>query len=201
MSGAHRAERAHSRQGRPLPALLLARVALLGATGGLGTFAYWNDVETVSGGTITAGSLDLTVEGVQGPYTWSALEMESMAPGESVAADLTIANAGTTPFTVQVRGTAAGALAPYVTTTVYVGGKATADTLFPRNESCSGTAGPAAQLTSPTPVLLATTDVLQPPAGSTSLCVVMTLHAAAPKAVQGTLIEASFKLDAMQVRS
>lgn len=84
MTGAHRAQRTGGTRRRSVQALLVAAALLLGATGGLGTLAYWNDVEAVRGGTITAGSLDLTVDGVQGPYTWSALTMEQMAPGESL---------------------------------------------------------------------------------------------------------------------
>lgn len=83
MSGAHRAARVRARQGRPLPGLLLAGAVLLGATGGLGTLAYWNDTEVVTGGTVEAGSLDLSVEDSTGVVVgpWDQLTLASMAPG------------------------------------------------------------------------------------------------------------------------
>lgn len=203
MSGAHRAERAHSRQGRPLPALLLALVALLGATGGLGTLAYWNDVEAVRGGTITAGSLDLTVDGVQGPYTWSALTMEQMAPGESLAADLTIRNAGSTPFTVVMSGTATGGLATHLTVTAHVGGTATSVDLYPRKETCGGAPASATRTLGVDPQDLATTGTVGPttgPGSSITICVVLTLPSDVPLAAQGTWIEPRFALTATQVQ-
>ena len=76
-----------------------------------------------------AGSLDVTVDGQEGNptrYEWSALQMVNMAPGESVAASLPISNAGTTPFTFEVTGTAIGtggvSLLPYVKVRVRTGG-------------------------------------------------------------------------------
>ncbi|GHJ59577.1 hypothetical protein NOK12_20950 [Nocardioides sp. OK12] len=203
MSGAHRAEKV-PRRGRPLSGLLVAAAVLLGATGGLGTFAYWNDVETVSGGTVTAGSLDLTVNGVQGPYVWNVLQMNDMAPGESVAASLVIENAGSTPFTVTVTGAAAttGAVSvlPYVTATVRVGGTASSDDDYPRTETCSGgTLAFESKLTTASQPLATTTVIPRSP-GSSTLCVSLSLAGAAPMDVQRSTFTPSFELTATQVR-
>lgn len=205
MSGAHRAERTRGARRRPLTALLLAGAVLLGLTGGPGTLAYWNDTETVQGGVVTAGSLDLTVEGVQGPYTWAGLQMSDLVPGESVAAELTIQNAGTTPFTVVLTGTATGGLAPHVTATAYVGGTATSDETYPRAETCEGaapgTAGTlgatARPLTSPVTVGVPT----GPGTGEATLCVVLALPPTTAPAAQGTSITPSFAITATQAQS
>lgn len=185
MSGAHRAEHARDRRRGPLPVLVLAAAVLLGATGGLGTLAYWNDVETVSGGTVKAGSLDLTVAGAQGPYTWNALQMSDMAPGESVAAQLAVQNAGTTPFELNVTGATSGALATYVTVGIHLGGSATSDDTYPRTEECVGGMGTTARVE---------------PGASTTLCVVLSLEPRAPNEMQGASVASTFTLTATQVQ-
>jgi predicted ribosomally synthesized peptide with SipW-like signal peptide len=198
MSGAHRAERAHIRQGRPLPALLLALVALLGATGGLGTFAYWNDVETVSGGTITAGSLDLTVEDSNSVAVskWNQLTLGNIAPGESVAAALTIRNVGTTPFTVAVAASGTGLLMPAVDVAVASGvAPVTTSSSYPRRQTC-GVATDRPLGGSPTWDLAGT--VL--PGGSIQLCVRLALRVTADNTLQGKTITPSFTLTATQVQ-
>lgn len=195
MSGTHRAERAH---GRPLPALLLTLVALLGATGGLGTFAYWNDVETVSGGTVTAGSLDLTVEDSNGIAVgqWNQLTLANFAPGESVAAALTVRNVGTTPFTVAVAASGTGLLLPAVDVAVASGvAPVTVSPTYPRRQTC-GVATDRPLNGSPTWDVAGTV----PPGGSVQLCVRLALQVTADNTLQGKTITPSFTLTATQVQ-
>lgn len=185
MSGARRRDRVREPRRRPLPVLVLAGALLLGATGGVGTLAYWNDVETVSGGTVRAGSLDLQVQGVQGPYTWDVLQASDLAPGESVAAELSVRNAGTTPFDLDVHSETTGVLAPYVTVTIAVGGAATSDDTYPRSETCAGGKGTIGRLD---------------PGGTTTLCVVLSLDPRAPNEAQGAAFVPTFTLTATQVQ-
>ena len=204
MSGTHRAERANRLRRRPSQALLLAGALLLGATSGLGTLAYWNDVETVSGGTITAGTLDLTVEGVQGPYSWSDLKMDAMAPGESVAAELSIQNAGSTPFTLTVTGAATGtgtvSLLPYVTATIRMDGTASPDEDYPRTETCSGGTVTFSSPLTTTSQVVATSGVIAGGSGTASMCVSLALSGTAPMDVQRSTVMPTFQLTATQVR-
>ena len=212
MSGAHRAEKVR-RRGRPLSGLLVAAAVLLGATGGLGTFAYWNDVETVKGGVVTAGSLNLSVNDSEGiaVETWGGLVLPDMAPGESVAAALTLRNVGTTPFTVEMFGSAeapvganGGSLLTYVTALARVNGVVVpdADGAFPRIVTCSGGSGIAASTLGGAPRSMATTGVISPtsPGDSVTFCVQLTLPAVGtPNGVQGATFKPTFTFTATQV--
>ncbi len=164
---------------------MVAGALLLGATSGLGTLAYWNDVETVSGGTVTAGSLDLTVEGVQGPYTLEALQMLNMAPGESVAAEMTVQNAGSTPFDLELTSTGAGALVTHAVFTVRVGGSATSDDSYPRIETCEGGSGSSGRVE---------------PNEFLRVCIAMKLGDSTSPTMQGELIVPSFTFTATQAQ-
>jgi predicted ribosomally synthesized peptide with SipW-like signal peptide len=213
MSGTHRAERANRLRRGQSQALLLAGALLLGATSGLGTLAYWNDVETVSGGTITAGTLDLSVEDDGGVVTglWNDLAISSMAPGESIAATLTVRNVGSTPFTVEIFGKAAGTAGPlggslvnHVTANAQVGGTALPDDggLYPRQATCSGGAGKAAALLGTSARSLATTGVVgsTAPGNSITICLQLTLPSVeTPDTVQGANFEPTFTFTATQV--
>lgn len=204
----HRAER--PRRGlAALPVGALLAVGFVGTMGGAGTLAYWNDTSTVQGGTATAGSLDVKVDGQQGnptTYTWTALQMTDMAPGESVAASLPISNAGTTPFTLTVSGTATGTVAtggtsmlPQVTVKVRTGGTAaTRATTYPRKETCSGGTETFSAVLDETakPVVPAAAALV--PGASTTLCVSLELAAAAPNSVQGASITPTFVVTATQ---
>lgn len=198
MSGTHRAERANRLRRRPSQALLLAGALLLGATSGLGTLAYWNDVETVSGGTITAGSLDLAVEDSNGVAVsrWNQLTLANIAPGESFAAALTVRNVGTTPFTVAVAASGTGLLLPAVDVAVASGvAPVTTSPSYPRRQTC-GVATDRPLSSSPTWDLAET--VL--PGGSVQLCVRLALQVTADNALQGKTITPVFTLTATQVQ-
>lgn len=191
----------------PLGAALA--VGFIGTLGGAGTLAYWNDTATVQGGTATAGSLDVKVDGEQGnptTYTWTALQMTDMAPGESVAAALPISNAGTTPFTFSASGTATGvagsggaSMLPQVTVKVRVGGTASGKaTTYPRKETCTGGTETFSAVLDGTVKTVVPTGAVMVPGESTSLCVTLELAAAAPNTVQGASITPTFVVTATQ---
>lgn len=90
-------------------ALALGAVLAVGVTG---TYASWTDSVPVSGITITAGTLDLTVDGQDTEPTYTKLNMTDMVPGNSTAAVLKVKNAGTIPLTYYVDSTASGTLSP-----------------------------------------------------------------------------------------
>ena len=173
--------------------------------GGLGTQAYWNDVETVSGATVTSGSLDLKVAG-QDSYSWTALSMTNMAPGESVAESITLTNAGTTPFTLSATASATGsdthALVPQVTMLVRLGDTATADDVtYPRQESCSA-AGIVTYndlAVSTTPVAVVPGPVTMQPGDAASVCVRLTLSVGADTGLQGKTYTPTVVCTAVQV--
>lgn len=198
MSGAHRGDRVREPRRRPLRVLVLAGALLLGATGGLGTLAYWNDVETVSGGTVAAGSLDLTVQDSRGVAVgqWDQLALKDLAPGESVAAALTIRNVGTTPFTVAVAASGAGELLPAVDVAVAPGVAPSASTSgYPRAQAC-GVAIDRALSAAPSWELPESV----PAGGSVQLCVRLALRSSAQNSLQGKTITPTFTLTATQVQ-
>lgn len=203
MSGRHAAPRRTApRPARPWTPVVVALVGALGLVGGLGTQAYWNDVETVSGATVTSGSLDLLVEGQQS-YTWTALDLANIAPGESTAKVLTLNNAGTTPFTISVTGSASAsdaALLDAMRVTVVPGGTVNqTSVVYPRAEDCTGTPsfGPQALTGSETMVLTAS-DVVDP-WDSLTICVRLQLDLAAANETQSDTYTPTFTLTATQV--
>lgn len=148
-------------------ALALAGGLVLGA-GSQGTFAFWSDTDTVASGSFTTGRLDLTVDGAQGnptAYAATNLALATMVPGESVAATLTVRNAGDAPFTFRASATKAGDLATPLVVEVLAGSTQTGDdATYPRTEGCSGG-------TPLSPTTATRLDV----AASTTLCVKVTL--------------------------
>lgn len=193
-----------ARGARPWTPVIVALVGALGLVGGLGTQAYWNDVETVSGATVTSGSLDLKVEG-QDSYTWAALSMTNMAPGESTAESVTLTNSGTTPFTLSATAAATGsdanALVSQVTMLVRLADTATSDVTYPRQETCStaGTVTYNDQAVTTTPVTVVAGPVTVQPGDSTTVCVRLTLSPSAGNTLQGKTYTPSFVFTAVQV--
>jgi hypothetical protein len=89
----------------------------------------------VGGGTFTAGTLDIKLDGSDAdpPGFASAFALDDMKPGDRKAAVLAVENAGSVAFTYTVTGRAPGALAPFITFRVVPGGTLAGD-------SCTGTA-------------------------------------------------------------
>ena len=182
-----------------LPLLLL--LVLVGAAGGAGTFAYWNDTATVNGDTVTSGTLDLLVNGQQGnptTYTWSTLTMTDMAPGESKAATLTLSNAGSVPFTISATAVATGNLDPHVTATVVVGGAATSDATYPRTETCTGGSQTFSNTLGNTGKTVIASSSSVASSGTLVVCVVLTLASNAPNSMQGKSYAPTFTFTATQ---
>lgn len=202
MSGRHAAPR--PRRSRPSIPVVLAFLGAFGLVGGWGTLAYWNDSAGVSGTTVASGSLDLKVGG-QDSYTWSALSISSMAPGESTAESLTISNAGTTPFTVTITSTvnpSGEAIRTAVLATVASGGTAsTVSATYPRSESCGGSAtygtGQGSVLPSATTTVLGPSATIQP-GGSLTFCVRLYFDSAAGNTTMGQTYAPSFTITATQ---
>jgi predicted ribosomally synthesized peptide with SipW-like signal peptide len=73
----------------------LMTIALVSALIGGGIYAYFSDVETSTGNTFTAGTLDLQVDS-ENPWTSTAVTVSDMEPGVAAAdVDLTCENVGT----------------------------------------------------------------------------------------------------------
>lgn len=209
MTGRHVAPR--PRRAGPWRPLVVALVGAWGLVGGLGTQAYWNDQATVTGATVTSGSLTMTVNGEDtDTYTWDALGISQLAPGESRAAILTIGNTGTTPFRISTTGTphasSDGGLRSKMRFTVRVGGSLSnaPDTTYPRTEQCTGgTLTYDAVLNNPGPDIVVAggsySDVAA--SGSLAICVQATLESNSDNSVQGKQMIPVFVFTATQQAS
>jgi predicted ribosomally synthesized peptide with SipW-like signal peptide len=162
-------------------ALGLGVVLTVGVTS---TFAYWTDSITVSGATITAGTIDLKVNGNDTVTGFTTLNISTMVPGNSTAAVLTIANTGTAPLKYTGSTTAtnadgknlAGALTVKVTGDTATSGTAPA-------VACAGTALAGAGTTLNGSLLSSGRQLAA--GASEKVCVQVTLPAAASTSLQG----------------
>lgn len=70
----------------------VAAVGTAGAGAGAGTMALFSDTESSSGNSVSAGTLDLTLDGSDATVTF--LSETGVAPGDGGTATMTVANAG-----------------------------------------------------------------------------------------------------------
>jgi alternate signal-mediated exported protein len=162
----------------------LLSFGLVLGVGSAGTFAFWTDEVTVSGITITAGSIDLKVNDLDTVTGYTTLNISNMTPGQSVAGVLTIKNAGTSPLKYTAVSAATnsdgknlrGGLAVKVTGDASVSGSSP-------NATCSGSAlsGTSSSLDGG----LVTTGRQLNPNASEPLCLQITLPSTAPSSLQG----------------
>lgn len=71
----------------------MATLGIAAAAAGAGTYAAFSDTESSNNNTVTAGTLDLTVNG--GDSAVEAISITDAVPGDSGTGTLTLANAGT----------------------------------------------------------------------------------------------------------
>ncbi|MCD9153086.1 SipW-dependent-type signal peptide-containing protein [Aeromicrobium duanguangcaii] len=199
--------------------LLMALGLVLGFSA-VGTAAYWSDSATLAG-EIESGSLDLQL-GARNPETgevqWSAVglnqnwnysvqELDNVAPGESVAKELHIRNAGTTPLTFTAAGSSStDALNPHLTATMRLGGEASnTGTREEVNRIGTCTAGTATWWdghvlsTTPEPLTPGNAPVTLAPNASIQVCMVAGLSADAPNEYQDKSTMLKIDFDAKQV--
>ena len=110
--GSHAAPRRRGPRRRWLSDRLLAVLGLgmVLSLGAVSTSAYWTDQATVTGGTFTAGTLNLKVgdPAIENnpPAFTTAFAMTGMAPGSTKDAVLKVTNAGNVPLTYTVTASA-----------------------------------------------------------------------------------------------
>ncbi|WP_205473470.1 TasA family protein [Nocardioides sp. SYSU D00038] len=208
-----RAERPR-RSGRARALLSLGVVAALSA--GLsvkGTFAFWTDSATITTGSFSSGTLDITLNnlltGEGGTTSLPSFTLSAMVPGESIAASFPVGNAGSVPLVWTAGGTATGSGQPHFTFHLFSGTAANSGTAAAGNRSgtCSGAAlGTTQVLPAPTtppaaPVLapLTSTGRTLAQGASENVCVVVALPAAADNNAQGKTVNGSLTFNAKQV--
>lgn len=167
-------------------------LVLLGGVATTGTWAYWTDEATVTGTSLTAGTIDLKVNTVDQVTGYAALNLGAMVPGNTSAAVLTIGNSGTAPVRFTGASTATNPDTKNLAGALQV--KATADTAVTGSGSsatCAGTAIAGSGTALNAALLPARTLT----AGSTwKVCVQVTLPTNAASSLQGgtTAVTLSF---------
>jgi predicted ribosomally synthesized peptide with SipW-like signal peptide len=184
----------HARLGRFLASARTRAALSLGlvlAVGSTGTFAYWTDDVTVTGTTFTAGTLDLQVNNLNSVAAYTALNLDKMVPGNSMAGTLVIKNNGNVPLkytaaAVGVNADSAKNLAGSLTAKVTTGGTTGSSPTI----TCTGTTI-AGSGTTVNGSLISTGRQLAPGATET-ICVEVTLPANAPNSLQGAKTDVTF---------
>lgn len=158
---------------------------------------------TMAGGSFTSGTLDLGLDGNEaGASTWtnSVMTLSNMVPGESLAEDFSVDNAGSVAFAYSATGTASGVLAPNLSFRFFVGGSASNSGTDFRTGTCAGTPAGAPQVLDGTP-----RTVLPPqPLGaglSQTVCVIVTFAPDAPSSTQGESGIGTFTFTADQLHA
>jgi len=195
---------------RTVPGRLLLSLGLVLGFGAIGTVAYWSDSASLSTGTITSGSLDLQIGGLDpetGRVAWQAVgaselwgysvkELDNVAPGESVAMDLFLRNAGSAPLTFTATGMSTTMLMnPHLTASTVLGGEArntgTREAVDRAGSCTAGTPWWTGHVLSTTPVPVTPGDapVSLGPGAQIRVCMLAGLAAGAPGSAQGTETE------------
>ena len=65
---------------KKIAGLTIAALLIIGLVGG-GTYAYFSDTESSTGNTLTAGTLDLNIDG--GDAAVTTFDVSNVAPGDS----------------------------------------------------------------------------------------------------------------------
>ncbi|MFT4299491.1 MAG: SipW-dependent-type signal peptide-containing protein [Aeromicrobium sp.] len=205
-----RHRRATVRRHRAVTARALLSLGLLAGFGAIGTTAYWTDQASITGGTITSGSMDMRFDttgaiGLSTGYTKSAITWTGLVPGESKAFDLTVNNVGDPPFTYTATVTQGSSPTwTYVDTPVTVqffNGTAQADTVYPQQDTCSGTALGTAQTVDTTNKSLITSAPTVAAGGSHQMCMVVGIASSATNDNQSKTGSLSFSFTATQAAS
>lgn len=176
-------------------------LGLLAAPATAGTFAFWTDDVQITGGTLTAATLDINVKGGD-PQATTTLAMSAMVPGSSSAEVLPVNNVGTAPAKYSMTGGLTGTNATDFSTaatdglllTIRSGGTVSGSGSA---ATCTGgtalvSALPLTATTTTTILTRTQTALLAAGTGSESLCFQIKLADTAPSSLQGKTTTATF---------
>ena len=192
---ASHAGKRRTRSGRVRAVLATGVVVGLGA---ITTTALWTDSASVAGTTISTGTLDLKVDGQDTVTGYTSLNITNMVPGASVAAVLTIANAGNVSFTYLASSVATNPDTKDLRSALQV--KVTGATSV-TGSSPTATCGGATLAGTGTALNTGLVTTARTLAGGTNekLCVQITLPSTAANALQGASTGVTLQFDATQV--
>lgn len=186
--GRRRARRAHDGGVRAL--LSLGLVAAVGASG---TLAYWTDSVTVSGTTLSAGTLDLRVNGSDTVTGFTTMNIATLVPGNTTAAVLTVTNNGTAPLRYSLDAAATNADGKGLGAALTV--KITADAATTGSSpsvTCAGSALAGSGSAFAADLVPAASPRQLAAGASETLCVQATLPSNAASSLQGATTDVTF---------
>ncbi len=101
----------------------LLSIGMVFGLGAVGTLAYWTDSATLAAGTFTSGTLDIKLNGSDGPVGTPAtftggFTTTNMQPGDQKSAAVSVQNAGSIDLTYSATGVSSGTLGSLLTFTV-----------------------------------------------------------------------------------
>ncbi|MDX6325505.1 MAG: hypothetical protein QOK15_1859 [Nocardioidaceae bacterium] len=179
--------------------LSLGVVVLGVALGATGTLAAWNDLVPVTGTTVGAARVDLTVQGLDTVSTFTSISTNSMGPSVTDAGILTVTNNGTVPLDYYVTAASTNADGKGLASAlaVKVTGASAVTGTFP-SATCSGTTLPGSASSFTTAAFLGSAGSPRTlAAGATeTLCVEADLSASAPTSLQNATTNVSFSFTA-----
>jgi hypothetical protein len=202
---------------RALLSLGVVAFVFIGTTG-----AYWTDDGTVTGGTISTATLDLTagptsgaenlVNGTPGAANWNSgiLGITDLVPNESISATFVIRNSGTAPLrfnaTVATTNNNLTSASVGLQVQVYDNGTTATNTgtqaAGTRAGSCNGTQVYSGYVSTTASGNVFPSDISLTTTGATrNLCVRAWLNSAAPNALQGKSTQVVLSLSAVQVNA
>lgn len=210
---AHRARRRVLGSGRVRALLSLGIVAGLGA---VSTLAYWTDDATITTGSFSTGSLDVTLNDALagrvnngGTVSDVDFKLADMIPGESFARTVKVGNAGSVDFTYTAKAWNTGALAPGLRWTVVAGTTATnSGTLAAGNRTGGCVAGGTTTATNVTlgtsadsaTTVIAPKRIIKTTAPTfENVCVIAKVDSGASNALQGTSASATITFNGAQL--
>lgn len=171
--------------------LSLGMVVSLGVTG---TYAYWTDTATVTGTTISAGTIDLDVNNQDNVNNFTTMNINTMVPGDTVAGVLTVNNNGTAALRYHVNASPSNADNKGLGTALVV--KVTGDgatTGSGRAVTCAGTALGGSSTGFTANMLGSAASPRQLAAGaSETICIQATLPTTASTSLQGATTNVTF---------
>lgn len=180
----------------------------------VGTLAAWTDAATVESGSFITGTLDLQVgqdaadqlSGQGGSWQHTGLSLDNLAPGESVAQQITVGNSGSIPlaYTGSISttdDTLSGADGLRVS--IFDSAAASNAGTSAANDRVGTCTGGTATAIADTPVSTVATALTEAPvalaSGATkTYCAVVTLSAAAPNTMQAASTTVLFSFEAAQ---
>lgn len=171
--------------------LSLGMVVGVGATG---TFAAWTDSATVSGTSISTGTIDLHANGGESDTGYTTMNITGMVPGNTTAGVVTVSNSGTAPLKYYVDASTSNGDGKGLGAALTA--KVTADTATTGSvpsKTCAGTALSGAGTTFTTGLLgSAGSPRLLAAGASETLCIQATLPTTAGTSVQGATTNITF---------